>query len=278
MSDYLSIPSTRVENGRRTNRAFTLIELLVVVAIIVLLISLLLPSLAKARRLATGTVCAAHLKQIGTAFFNYAGDWNGTIFPTGNYAVNVPYGQYFGDPGGNGGGDWNDRYYDYLGSRDLNNPYGKNNIARCPLAESNITPCTTLAQYSLNKYLSPWISGPDSTPIDRNLKKFPQLQGTLVLACDFVVIKDPSGLWYGMSAATGDIAPNRYQIPWPYNKNVLNAGNGSIIYPTKFEGHPGANFLFTDSHAENRSYSKMPVNGPDGSASEWRDAWITILP
>jgi prepilin-type N-terminal cleavage/methylation domain-containing protein len=58
----------------RTGRGFTLIELLVVVAILALLISILLPSLAKARRQAQRTVCLSNLHQQCVGFSAYAAD------------------------------------------------------------------------------------------------------------------------------------------------------------------------------------------------------------
>lgn len=68
-----------------TPRGFTLIELLVVVAIIALLISVLLPSLARARELSRRTACGANLKSIGTACLQYAESHKG-VFPTPLYS------------------------------------------------------------------------------------------------------------------------------------------------------------------------------------------------
>lgn len=65
---------------RRKKSGFTLIELLVVVAIIALLISILLPSLARARELAKRVVCMSNLKGIGNSCHIYANE-NYDLFP-----------------------------------------------------------------------------------------------------------------------------------------------------------------------------------------------------
>lgn len=66
---------------------FTLIELLIVIAIIAILAAMLLPALNSAREKARAGMCISNLKQIGTACYNYAGDYNGYMPPLGSEGI-----------------------------------------------------------------------------------------------------------------------------------------------------------------------------------------------
>jgi prepilin-type N-terminal cleavage/methylation domain-containing protein len=89
-------------------RAFTLVELLVVIGIIALLISILLPSLARVREQANVIKCAANLRSVGQSVQLFANEHEGR----------VPHGMV--SPSGVGGGFWLDLFYakDFFKLRD----------------------------------------------------------------------------------------------------------------------------------------------------------------
>ena len=120
-------------------KKFTLIELLVVVAIIGLLMSMLLPSLTKARAAAKRAICASNLKQSGIAVEMYLSD-NKSYFPPRVSGSNFEY------IGKNGSQSYYAEEYRNINKRFLNpyvgGPYEEDDevlVARCPSDESDLT-------------------------------------------------------------------------------------------------------------------------------------------
>lgn len=99
---------------RRLGAAFTLIELLVVIAVIGVLLSVLIPSLGKAKRQTRAIVCRSNLHQIGLAVNLYA-DAHQSFVPRGD-PINP----------------WFIRYMPYLGHEFRQKDYRDVRIYKCP--------------------------------------------------------------------------------------------------------------------------------------------------
>ncbi len=71
-----------MNHSNKTRYGFTLIELLVVISIIALLMSVMMPALGKARKLAQSVTCKSQFKDIGIAFNMYTQEYNGNVVHT----------------------------------------------------------------------------------------------------------------------------------------------------------------------------------------------------
>lgn len=249
--------------------AFTLIELLVVIAIIAILAAILFPVFAQAKEAAKKTSSLSNMKQVGTAAFLYANDYD-DVFPLTER-----------------GSDVDDAHEYYWG--DMLYPYAKSwQILQAPGSGSPIQfkpqPLPYSQQWSYNYAInditanspdcapSGGMNGPDS-PTCEHLgaagKSTTAIASpsTIVFVADNLPATNDTGdvsTSITPSNKPGDLAHSRHEINWQVgqrNNAFLQVhGQSQDGYP-RYQG--GFTFVACDSHAK---FRKRPVN-PDGTFS-----------
>lgn len=223
-------------NKLKKQTGFTLIELLVVISIISLLISILLPALANARKSAQSVKCLANQRQLGIGLMSYADSYNGSLMS--GMAYNVP---------SSGSGRWYQilDWYLFSGDKGYNN-VKVNPMFRCSLVQDQ----TGMSHYSVHAALMPITS---SGPND---KRRPYKIYEIQRPTETVLLIDGS-----LNSINADV--NLKNTSQQYNKYDPSMNNDAVIgQGNNVDGSVGAsqirfrhssdtvaNSLFPDGHA-----------------------------
>ena len=230
---------------------FTLIELLVVIAIISLLVSILLPSLTRAKDLAKTVLCQSNLRGLGTVFYFYSEEYDQWAPPVKR--SDHANGQWwvYREP-------WN--YYigrDYLDLGEPPWPEG-GTLLCCPADESPEGFYTDPARREDEKYYSTYAKnyhlgpayGHDFSP-PPYLKKMDQIR------CS------PSEMMYavGFTGRTvGAWTPDSPPASWLFvhdDRNTFLWADGSASFPNEYPFDP----------------DNPPLSWPDEALEFWRGGW-----
>lgn len=244
----------------RARRAFTLIELLVVIAIIALLVSILLPSLSRAKHLMRVTKCMSNMRGMEVAHWMYMTEFDGQFIRVGL---------------GHGGAHSNE---EVAWINTLERYYGDQLLARSPLDDSphwgpypDGEPIEGAppeqrrrVSYGVNSFLvdfgnglNPWGPAPDGfagawpggdgKAYDR-LERVPHASGTVHL-----LIMAYTGPYAGADHPHVEMWLDHPSPPAKAGEQAqINATDGQ---PATWEAE--SNYGFLDGHAETKAFSEV---------------------
>lgn len=228
------------ESRRLLCRGFTLIELLAAIAIIAVLVSLLLPSLAKGRAAAQHVSCLSNLHQIGLAIQMYAEDFEGRI-PRGNNVV------------------WFLAYMPYIPEGGTARDFRNVNIYRCPsYPNKGQVVCYVDSSWSFhNSGDNIGFEIHDPTP----LGNFRRPSETIYMA------DNEDGHWRGIVTGLGDVDISRHDVWHPSHlpsSTQTDPTYGRRISNKRHNG--GSNVLYYGGNADWMKADQMTVD-------MWREIW-----
>ncbi len=229
-------------NGRRAGaaRAFTLLELLVVVSIVALLLSILVPGVAKARAMAQRAVCLSHQQGIGRGLMLYAAERK-------NY---LPWGNRF---------IWFQALLPYVRQGAMVTDYRQVGIYRCPSYPVKMqTVCFVASAWAFTDWKDQTGYGFNEP---RNLKEFDRPWGTLYLT------DNENGPWRQIITKASDPELTRQDVWNP--SHLPTSTSTDITYGRRVAAtrhYDGCDGLFLDGHATWIKATAMTVN-------MWRDKW-----